>query len=127
MIRFCIKCGAAGIASVSRIHDTDHYACGTQVRWSHDGKEITDTLESKKCLQNQLEKVTKAARVYELLNRIRQDEGTQINIINSNADFGGPNEQVEVSYDFSHDYRTYTGETLVECLEKAWKDRESEV
>lgn len=54
-----------------------------------------------------------------ILERLRQDEGTTIELFCDNPDFGGPNAGVYVSHDFSEISTHYSGETVLDALRSA--------
>ena len=59
-------------------------------------------------------------RLRDAIDELRQEEGEAVQIPNDNADFDGPNNVVIWHRDFEDDAGTsFTGKTVLECLENA--------
>lgn len=86
---------------------------------------IDETAKHLGCTPDKIvEAAEKASAVLGALNRLREPEGASVTINCPNYDFGGPNESIEVSDDWTGpnwEPKRFTGETLAECLKAAEK------
>lgn len=62
----------------------------------------------------------KCVQICKAITELRNTEGSSVTIVADNADYGGPANRIDCQGDWTNwEEETFTGERLLECLEKA--------
>lgn len=68
----------------------------------------------------------RCTQICKAITDLNSAEGSTVTIFNQNPDFHGPESRVDISRDFDGIERTYFGNSVLECLEKAVEEMKND-